>query len=174
MVLEYERQMTVAKKSIRCVILDLHDTLLNTDGIVGNVLKVLLGEYGKEWDGREVHKIIGRKPFEAAAAVVQDDELSCSTTEFLSEISPLFSLTIMEFRWPWRQTLQGKALKPKYLIMMVGQFQQPLASCDGRILSVIIGGDQVRTEKPSPEIFLEAARRINIEPSSCLVIEDTV
>ncbi|BAT72883.1 hypothetical protein VIGAN_01032600, partial [Vigna angularis var. angularis] len=35
----------------------------------------------------------------------------------------------MEFRWPWRQTLQGKALKPKYLIMMVGQFQQPLASC---------------------------------------------
>ncbi|KOM57849.1 hypothetical protein LR48_Vigan11g088200 [Vigna angularis] len=69
----------------------------------------------------------------------------------------------MEFRWPWRQTLQGKALKPKYLIMM-----------DGRILSVIIGGDQVRTEKPSPEIFLEAARRINIEPSSCLVIEDTV
>jgi len=35
----------------------------------------------------------------------------------------------MEFRWPWRQTLQGKALKPKYPIMMVGLFQEPLASC---------------------------------------------
>ncbi|WVZ23135.1 hypothetical protein V8G54_001679 [Vigna mungo] len=38
-------KMSVAKKLIRCVILDLDDTLLNTDGIVGNVLKVLLGKY---------------------------------------------------------------------------------------------------------------------------------
>jgi len=129
--------MSVSKKLIRCVILDLDGTLLNTglfpfvnpeysslltveaynrvaafffpsklglysitlaivnvidaDGIVGNVLKVLLGKYGKEWDGREAHKIRGTTPFEAAAAVVQDYELSCSTTEFLSEISPLFS-----------------------------------------------------------------------------------
>jgi len=58
---------------------------------VGNVLKVLLGKYGKEWDGRETHKIIGTTPFEAAAAVVQEYELSCSTIEFLSEIAPLFS-----------------------------------------------------------------------------------
>jgi len=54
-------------------------------------LKVLLGKYGKEWDGRETHKIIGTTPFEAAAAVVQEYELSCSTIEFLSEIAPLFS-----------------------------------------------------------------------------------
>ncbi|KAL9329281.1 hypothetical protein ACSQ67_004284 [Phaseolus vulgaris] len=40
--------------------------------------------------------------------------------------------------------------------------------------SVIIGGDEVRTGKPSPEIFLEAARRLGIEPSSCLVIEDSM
>jgi len=54
-------------------------------------LKVFLGKYGKEWDGREAPKIIGTTPFEAAAAVVQDYELPCSTFELLSEISPLLS-----------------------------------------------------------------------------------
>ncbi|PON70952.1 Riboflavin kinase, partial [Parasponia andersonii] len=40
--------------------------------------------------------------------------------------------------------------------------------------SVIIGGDEVRARKPSPKIFLEAAKRLNVEPSGCLVIEDSV
>ncbi|CAK9160568.1 unnamed protein product [Ilex paraguariensis] len=40
--------------------------------------------------------------------------------------------------------------------------------------SVIIGGDQVTAGKPSPEIFLEAAKRLNSDPSSCLVIEDSI
>nr|AFK37985.1 unknown [Lotus japonicus] len=86
--------MSIAKpfrKWISCVILDLDGTLLNTDGVVGNVLKFSLGKYGKEWDGREVLKIVGKTPFEAAAAVVEDYGLPCSTTEFISEISPLFS-----------------------------------------------------------------------------------
>ncbi|KDO75723.1 hypothetical protein CISIN_1g016755mg [Citrus sinensis] len=40
--------------------------------------------------------------------------------------------------------------------------------------SVIVGSDEVRTGKPSPDIFLEAAKRLNMEPSSSLVIEDSV
>ncbi|KAK9267076.1 hypothetical protein L1049_009494 [Liquidambar formosana] len=40
--------------------------------------------------------------------------------------------------------------------------------------SVIIGGDEVRMGKPSPEIFLEAAKRLNIDPSNCLVVEDSL
>ncbi|PPR99447.1 hypothetical protein GOBAR_AA21219 [Gossypium barbadense] len=37
--------------------------------------------------------------------------------------------------------------------------------------STFVGGDEVTAGKPSPEIFLEAAKRLNREPSSCLVIE---
>ncbi|WVZ23338.1 hypothetical protein V8G54_001882 [Vigna mungo] len=175
-------KMSVAKKLIRCIILDLDGTLLNTDGIVGNVLKVLLGKYGKEWDGREAHKIIGTTPFEAAAAVVQDYELSCSTSEFLSEISPLFS-----DQWCNIKALPGANRLIKHLkshgVPMALASNSPRESVEAKIsyhdgwknsFSVIIGGDEVRTGKPSPEIFLEAARRLNIEPSSCLVIEDSV
>lgn len=37
---------------------------------------------------------------------------------------------------------------------------------------VIVSADDVEHGKPSPDIFLEAARRIGIEPAHCLVFED--
>ncbi|KAL3345412.1 hypothetical protein AABB24_024399 [Solanum stoloniferum] len=40
--------------------------------------------------------------------------------------------------------------------------------------SAIVGGDEVKAGKPSPEIFLEAAKRLNMDPSSFLVIEDSI
>jgi HAD superfamily hydrolase (TIGR01509 family) len=40
--------------------------------------------------------------------------------------------------------------------------------------SVILGGDQVPRGKPSPDIFLEAAKGLGVNPSSCLVIEDSL
>lgn len=65
--------------------------LIITDGIVSDVLRVYLGKYGKKWDGRELQNIVGKTPLEAATAVVEDYGLSCTTSELLSEINPIFS-----------------------------------------------------------------------------------
>ncbi|QHO58817.1 hypothetical protein HN51_013157 [Arachis hypogaea] len=169
-------------KLVRCVILDLDGTLLNTDGIVGNVLKVQLSRYGKQWDGREAHKILGKTPFEAAAAVVEDYQLPCSTIEFISQISPLFS-----DQWCNIKALPGANRLLKHLknhgVPMALASNSPKESIEAKIsyhdgwkssFSVIIGGDEVRTGKPSPDMFLEAAKRLSMEPSSCLVIEDSL
>jgi len=40
--------------------------------------------------------------------------------------------------------------------------------------SAIVGADEVEKGKPSPDIFLEAAKRMNADPSNCLVIEDSL
>jgi HAD superfamily hydrolase (TIGR01509 family) len=40
-------------------------------------------------------------------------------------------------------------------------------------LDVIVCGDQVARGKPHPDIFLEAARQLNIDPSCCVVVEDS-
>jgi HAD superfamily hydrolase (TIGR01509 family) len=37
---------------------------------------------------------------------------------------------------------------------------------------VIVRGDEVPRGKPAPDVFLEAARRLNVAPADCLVFED--
>lgn len=37
---------------------------------------------------------------------------------------------------------------------------------------IIVRGDQVPRGKPAPDVFLEAARRLNVAPARCLVFED--
>lgn len=37
----------------------------------------------------------------------------------------------------------------------------------------IVTGDQVRRLKPAPDVYLEAARRLGIEPAACVAIEDS-
>jgi beta-phosphoglucomutase len=38
--------------------------------------------------------------------------------------------------------------------------------------AVVVTGCQVQRKKPAPDIFLEAARRLGLEPGNCLVVED--
>lgn len=37
-----------------------------------------------------------------------------------------------------------------------------------------VGGDEVEKGKPSPESFLKAASKMNVEPTECIVFEDSV
>jgi beta-phosphoglucomutase family hydrolase len=39
--------------------------------------------------------------------------------------------------------------------------------------SAIVGGEEIKKGKPSPDIFLKAAKRLNSKPSDCIVIEDS-
>lgn len=42
------------------------------------------------------------------------------------------------------------------------------------MFDVVVNGCQVARKKPAPDIFLEACRRLGLEPATCLVIEDAV
>jgi beta-phosphoglucomutase-like phosphatase (HAD superfamily) len=40
-------------------------------------------------------------------------------------------------------------------------------------LNTVVGGDEVANGKPHPDIFLMAAKRLNIDPKYCVVFEDS-
>ena len=44
----------------------------------------------------------------------------------------------------------------------------------GALFGTLVSGDEVRAGKPAPDLFLEAARRLDVSPSECLVVEDSV
>ncbi len=39
--------------------------------------------------------------------------------------------------------------------------------------AVTVAGDEVERGKPEPDMFLEAARRLGVEPAGCVVVEDS-
>jgi len=39
--------------------------------------------------------------------------------------------------------------------------------------SLLLGGDMVAVKKPAPDIYVRAARELDVSPAECLVIEDT-
>jgi len=43
-----------------------------------------------------------------------------------------------------------------------------------RVLETTVSAEDAPAGKPAPDLFLEAARRLQLEPSACLVVEDAV
>jgi HAD superfamily hydrolase (TIGR01509 family) len=41
-------------------------------------------------------------------------------------------------------------------------------------IPVVVSADEVAHGKPAPDVYLEAARRLGVEPGTCLVVEDSV
>ncbi|KAK1265793.1 hypothetical protein QJS04_geneDACA000096 [Acorus gramineus] len=170
------------KRLVSHVILDLDGTLLNTDGVMDEVMKKFLVNHGKQWDKRSVHRIVGKTPLEAATAIVEDYELPYTVEEFVKEVTPLFSN-----EWRNIKGLPGATRLIRHLrshgVPLALASNSPKKIIDSKIsyhhgwkesFSVIIGGDEVSMGKPSPEIFVEAAKRMNVDPSSCLLIEDSL
>ena len=56
--------------------------------------------------------------------------------------------------------------KVKYNIKAIG--------VDEHIFSALVTGSDVARKKPFPDIYMEGARRVGIDPKDCLVVEDAV
>lgn len=169
------------RKLVSCVILDLDGTLINTDAIVADVMRIYLSKYGKNWDGSTVQRIVGKTPYEAASAILEDYQLSASPDELLSEVTPMFSE-----QWCNIRALPGASRLINHLrghgVPMALASNSSKENIETKIshqgwresFSTIIGGDEVTSPKPSPDIYLEAAKRLQVDPSNCLVIEDSL
>lgn len=164
------------------VVLDLDGTLLDTESVGEEVLKKYLEKHGKQWDGRGEETRLGKQQLEAAADFIRDYQLPCTPQEFLSEVSPCF-----ENMWSQAKPLPGADRLIKHLkshgVQMALASNSPRKNIEAKLsyqhgwkesFSVVIAGDEVEEGKPSPEIFLEAAKKLQANPLCCLVIEDSL
>ncbi|XP_051216151.1 bifunctional riboflavin kinase/FMN phosphatase [Lolium perenne] len=164
------------------VILGLDGTLLNTDYVVQQVLKSFLVKEGKTWDSKKAQCLLRKGPYEAAVAVLEEYELPYSAEEFLNMITPMFNE-----KWGNIKALAGANRLVQHLrskgVSVALASNSPRENIRAKIgchpgweesFVAIVGGDEVTRGKPAPDIFVEAAKRMNSDPSNCIVIEDSL
>jgi pseudouridine-5'-monophosphatase len=175
------------KASITHVIFDMDGLLLDTEKFYTEVQEIILARYGKKFDWSLKAKMMGKKAIEAAKVFVEDSGIgdSLSAEQFLVEREEM-----LKSMFPTSELMPGVGRLVRHLhangipiCVATGTHTQHFAlktQNHGKLFNlmnhIVLGDDpEVKQGKPSPDIFLAAAKRFEggpIDPKKLLVFED--
>ena len=178
--LEYHFMNDISE-TIAAVVFDLDGLMFNTEDIFDLAGKELLKRRGKEMTKECHHRMLGRRPHEAFAAMKELMNLSEKIEDLMSESKDIFQTHLDEKLKPMAglfellNLLEEREL-PKavatssprnYLYDILSRFD-----VEDRFVFHLTAEDVVKG-KPHPEIYLKAAEQFRIAPQQMLVLEDS-
>jgi beta-phosphoglucomutase len=167
---------------ITAVVFDMDGLMLDTEPLYKAAWQQASAELGFDLDDQAYSVMIGRPN--------EDCE-----RELVKHFGGAFPMPQFRARWPelWRLAVQNHGIAAKAGLARLLSFieEQGLstaiatssdadytefslrsAGLAGRV-TTIVTGDQVAHGKPSPDIYLEAARRLGRAPAECVALEDS-
>jgi HAD superfamily hydrolase (TIGR01509 family) len=174
--------MLETEMGIRAVVLDMDGLMLDTEPIYKLAWQQAAADVGYDLDDESHAKLLGRP------------NPDCER-ELMQLFGPEFPLARFKARWAelWRSYVdrRGIPLKSGLLDLLSFVKDRALATAvatssdaaytelslrsaglDGRF-DTVITGDQVAQGKPAPDIYLEAANRLGVDPEACVALEDS-
>ncbi len=160
------------------VIFDMDGTLLDTQRICVPAFEYAGGLQGLSGVGEVVRDVCGMKQA-AWSAVLKERFPAIDLEKFIPEMRDyIIKNGVVRYKEGAREILEY--LKCRGIKMALASGSGPatvrhhMNVVEGLgYFDVIVAGDDVKKGKPEPDIFLECARRLGAEPSSCFVFEDS-
>ncbi|XP_010093857.2 (DL)-glycerol-3-phosphatase 2 [Morus notabilis] len=176
-----------AKGHITHVIFDMDGLLLDTEKFYTEVQEIILARFNKTFDWSLKAKMMGKKAIEAARIFVEETGISNSLTaeQFLVEREAM-----LQSLFPTSELMPGASRLIKHLhakgvpiCLATGSHKRHFelkTQRHGELFSlmhhVVLGDDpEVKQGKPSPDVFLAAAKRFEggpVDARNILVFED--
>lgn len=138
-----------------------------------------LQRYGIEFPEERFYALGGVPTDKIIRILCEEQGVSGDVVQIAAEKEAAFLLTLADVT----------ANEPVCTIARQHHGKLPMAVASGGIRSVVIdqlvkiemhdyfatvvAAEDTRRHKPEPDVFLEAARRLGVEPSGCVVFEDT-
>jgi HAD superfamily hydrolase (TIGR01509 family) len=166
---------------IKAVVFDLDGLMFNTESVFNRAGTELLRRRGKEPHPELFKRMMGRRPVEGFAVMIELMSLTETYEELLFESEQIFTSMLDDHLAPMpglydlldliedRGLLKGVATSSprRYLENLLERF-----SLTERF-NVTLASEDVSRGKPEPEIYLKAAARLGVDPHEMLVLEDS-
>lgn len=167
--------------AIKAVVFDLDGLMFNTEDVFNITGRELLRRRGKEMSHELLARMMGRRPHEAFAAMIEMHRLTETYDELLQESQILFEELLPTHLAPMpglfellahieaKQVDKGVATSsPRpYLEDILGRFDLLTR------FRFSLTAEDVTHGKPHPEIYLKAAETAGVQPEEMLVLEDS-
>ena len=168
-------------QSIRAVVFDMDGLMLNTEDVFELAGQALLARRGKEMTDPIRHRMIGRRPLEAFAALTELTGITDPIEDLMDETRVLFAefaeqhLDCMPGLFDLLDLIESQQLPRGVATSSPRQYMESLLNRFDLLqrFHTTLTAEDVTHGKPHPEIYLSAAERLKIAPSSMLVLEDS-
>lgn len=163
------------------IIFDLDGTLLDTEPLYSIATQSVMDPFGKTFTMDFKRTIVGREATISAQMTIDNYALPLTPTEFLRRrqlvLSELFpdaepisgAETYLRSLHGNKDLVIGIATSSSRQMMELKLSKKKWQD----LFQTIICGDEVTGSKPDPDIFLACAQQLQVEPSRCLVFEDS-
>ncbi|MFE1166848.1 HAD family hydrolase [Nocardiopsis sp. NPDC058789] len=169
------------ERRLQAVLLDMDGTLIESEHLWGEAEAELVAELGGEWTGADHEANVGNAAEPVGRYII---ELTGA-----DHLTPRQVADLLYDRF--RAKLEGGAeLRPgaKELVTMLAGAGVPavlVTSTERSLIETAIGGiglesfvdsvagDEVAANKPHPDPYLRAARRLGVDPARCVAVEDS-
>ncbi len=165
---------------IVAVVFDLDGVLVDSEAAWSAVRRELVEQRGGRWRADAQQAMMGMSSLEWSRYMSEElgvemapEEISATVVASLErryrERLPLLlgaheAVESVAGRWPL--ALASSANRPVIdLVMELGGL--------GRLFSATVSSEEVPRGKPAPDVYLEAARRLGVEPERCAAVEDS-
>jgi HAD superfamily hydrolase (TIGR01509 family) len=162
------------------VVFDLDGVLIDSEAVWNAAREEVAERHGGRWLEEAQREMMGMSSIEWSSYMhdrlgvqLSPEEISATVVSRLEELYrkrlPLLDgarETVIAFARVWRLALASSANRPiiELVLDLAGLAQD---------FEVTVSSEEVARGKPAPDVYLEAARRLEVAPSDCVAVEDS-
>jgi HAD superfamily hydrolase (TIGR01509 family) len=166
--------------SIDAVVFDLDGVIIDSEAIWDEVRERYVRERGGRYDAEAQRAMMGMSSTEWSRYIHDELGVDLPPEQINADV-----VALMEARY--REHLPLVAGAREAVALMAESFPLGLASSSNRplidavldqaglaaLFAATVSSEEVPRGKPAPDVYLEAARRLAVEPKRCVAIEDS-